>query len=105
MKTFAIIENSIVSNVVLCETLDLLRAFLPDSELVEVTDSTKDAYIGADYSLEDGKFFPYKSYDSWVWNKTSWCYEPPVAHPEGEGSYFWDESLVSWQELVEDPAP
>jgi hypothetical protein len=53
--------------------------------------STLDAYIAP------------KPYPSWSLNEETTEWEAPVARPEGEGMYTWDEEAQTWDE-VEVPA-
>jgi hypothetical protein len=41
---------------------------------------------------------PSQPYPSWVWSNGHW--NPPVAYPEDEGSYYsWNETLLTWEEV------
>ena len=51
-------------------------------------DSTRDAFIAP------------KPFNSWILNEDTCHWESPVAYPEGEGIYNWNESTLSW-DLVE----
>jgi hypothetical protein len=51
-------------------------------------DSTRDAFIAP------------KPFNSWILNEDTCRWESPVAYPEGEGIYNWNESTLSW-DLVE----
>ena len=35
-------------------------------------------------------------YSSWILNKTTYIWDPPVAYPNDGNSYQWDESTKSW---------
>jgi hypothetical protein len=56
--------------------------------------------IGAGFSYEDGKFFPPKKYNSWVWDEKQGDWVPPVAYPADGEAYRWDEATTAW---VADP--
>ena len=46
----------------------------------------------------DGEgFVPPSPYPSWVMNPFSYLWEAPVAYPDDEFVYEWDESTTSWK--------
>ena len=57
---------------------------------------TNPAYVGGDYV--NGYFYPPKPYPSWTRNNGNWI--PPVAKPEDDNMYKWNEQTLSW-DLVE----
>ena len=50
-------------------------------------DSTRDAFISS------------QPYPSWILNETSCLWDPPVACPDDDGSYEWNESTTSWDTI------
>jgi hypothetical protein len=97
----AIIKNDLVENVVLVDDVDeglvILGQVFPESVLVPVVEETTGtAYIGLPY--QNGKFVPFKPYDSWSFNEATWSWDPPVSRPDEEDGvfYFWNESSLSW---------
>ena len=55
-------------------------------------------YAGIDYTYnaERDAFIPPQPYPSWVFNKDACHWDAPVAYPEGEGYYDWDEDSLTW---------
>ena len=53
---------------------------------------------GFEYDVERDAFIPPKPFPSWVLNEQSCLWEAPVARPEGDTLYVWDEETVSWVE-------
>lgn len=53
---------------------------------------------GFEYDVERDAFVPPKPFPSWVLNEDSCLWEAPVARPEGDTPYIWDEETVSWVE-------
>lgn len=41
-------------------------------------------------------------FSSWTFNDEKCYYEPPVAYPDDENNYKWDESKKSWVEVADD---
>lgn len=59
------------------------------------------ASIGGTYDEEADAFIPPKSpeLNSWVLNKSTYRWEPPV--PKPDYSCYWDEETVSWKKYEE----
>ena len=56
------------------------------------------ASVGWTYHPDKENFSAPQPYPSWTLDDNcNW--QPPVAHPEGEGSYTWNEETQSWEEL------
>ena len=51
-------------------------------------DSTRDAFIAP------------QNYPSWILNKTTCQWESPVAYPDDDKVYAWDELTTNWVESV-----
>jgi hypothetical protein len=51
-------------------------------------DSTRDAFIAP------------QNYPSWILNETTCQWESPVAYPDDDKVYSWDELTTSWVESV-----
>ncbi len=58
------------------------------------------AGIGDIYNEELDAFIAPKPYNSWILNEETCDWEAPVAYPNDEGIYNWNESTTSW-DLVE----
>lgn len=48
------------------------------------------------YNRQLDAFIPPKPYDSWLLNEDTCLWEAPVALPDSENEYTWDEDTVSW---------
>lgn len=58
------------------------------------------AGVGFSYDKTLDAFIPPKPYESWVLNEETCLWEAPVAMPEDENDYEWNEETTSW-DLVE----
>jgi len=56
------------------------------------------AGIGYTYNEELDAFVPPKPYNSWILNEDSALWEPPIAYPEDDNIYAWNEDTISWVE-------
>jgi hypothetical protein len=56
------------------------------------------AGIGFSYDAENNVFIAPKPYDSWVLNKQTFTWEPPIQKPEFPAA--WNEQSLSWVEIV-----
>lgn len=59
-------------------------------------------YAGPGYTYDEARdaFIPPQPYTSWVLNESSCLWSAPVAYPDDEQMYVWDEPSVSWKEAV-----
>ena len=59
-------------------------------------------YAGIGYSYDQTRdaFIPPKPFDSWILNEDTCLWEAPVAKPEDDNEYNWNEEKTSW-DLVE----
>lgn len=58
------------------------------------------AGIGYTYDEELDAFIPPKPFESWTLNEATYSWEAPVAYPEDEGMYIWNESSQQWDAVV-----
>ena len=56
------------------------------------------AGIGYIYDATNDVFYPPKPYPSWAISESNWNWQPPVAMPNDEKYYVWDEQSTSWIE-------
>jgi hypothetical protein len=61
-------------------------------------------YAGIGYTYDSGRdaFIPPKPFNSWLLDEETCLWNAPVARPEGEGFYTWNEENQSWDEVVND---
>jgi hypothetical protein len=59
-------------------------------------------YAGIGYSFDSGRdaFIPPKPFASWVLNEATCNWDAPVARPEDDKMYSWDEATTSWIEVT-----
>lgn len=67
----------------------------------EKAHTKKPAGIGYHYDEESKEFIPPQPFNSWVLDKDL-TWQPPVALPDFEKKYFWDEEIISWVEVSEE---
>jgi hypothetical protein len=55
-------------------------------------------FAATGYTYDDAKdaFIPPQPYLSWVLNETTCVWEAPVAQPDDDNLYIWNESTLSW---------
>ena len=59
------------------------------------------AGIGFSYDKTRDAFIPPKPYPSWVLNETTCLWDAPVAYPDDDKIYTWNEETTSWVEVTE----
>lgn len=59
------------------------------------------AGIGYTYDRTNDVFYPAQPFASWILNESTWLWEAPVAMPDDDKRYQWDEATISWKEITE----
>ena len=55
------------------------------------------AGIGYTYDLNRDAFIAPKPYNSWILNETTCIWEAPVARPNDNNVYKWNEEILNWE--------
>ena len=58
------------------------------------------AEVGGTYDKSRDAFIPVKPHLSWVLNEDSCRWEAPVAHPNDDNMYTWNETTQTWDEVA-----
>ena len=58
------------------------------------------AGIGYQYDQQRDAFIPPKPFNSWILNEDTCRWEAPIAYPQDENRYTWNESTLTW-DIVE----
>jgi hypothetical protein len=58
------------------------------------------AGIGFTFDAEKDAFIPPKPFSKWVLNEDTCLWEAPVAYPDDEKRYTWNDNKGEWEELV-----
>ncbi len=95
----AIIENGIVVNTIVCESIELAESI---TGLTAVEYTAEDpAGIDWTYNSTTGKFRSPQLFPSWIYNEEIKQWEAPVAYPTDDKNYIWDEATTSWVEQAQ----
>ena len=113
MSHFARVENGIVTQVIVAD-----EEFINTGALGDPTGWVQTSYrtignqhpedrplrgnyagIGYTYDNANDVFIAPKPFNSWVLNRSSWLWEPPVAMPTDGKMYNWDEATLAWVEV------
>lgn len=57
------------------------------------------AYIGGFYNPIDDAFYAPQPFSSWTLNTTTYVWEAPVAYPDDDEPYEWNEATQSWDSI------
>jgi hypothetical protein len=104
MSHFAKIENNIVTKVIVAE-VEFFDTFVDDTpgqwlETKEDGSIRKNhAGIGFTYDATRDAFIPTKPYASWTLNNTTCRWDCPVAYPDDDKEYSWNETDQTWDEV------
>jgi len=55
------------------------------------------AGIGYTYDQQRDAFIPQKPYNSWILNEQTCNWEAPVARPDDNNMYKWNEEILNWE--------
>ena len=115
MAHYSKVTDGIVTKVIVAEA-DFFNTFIDDSagEWIQTSYNTHGgehtlggtplrknfAGIGFTYDREKDAFIPPQPFASWILNETTCLWEAPVAYPDDEKEYIWNESITNWTEVV-----
>jgi len=60
-------------------------------------------YPSPDWLYDGTGFYPPKPFASWVFNETTYLWDPPKTYPTDGKQYVWDESKTDWKETEGTP--
>ena len=70
---------------------------------VHINDGTpfRKNFAGIGFTYDSGRdaFISPKPFNSWSLNETTCQWEAPVAYPDGNKKYRWNEDTTSWDEI------
>jgi hypothetical protein len=110
MGHYAKVEDNIVTQVIVADGVDWCEQNL-GGEWVQTSYNTFGGvhssgkfpihknYAGIGYTFDGVGFAAPQPYPSWALNKTSYLWEAPVAYPDDENAYTWNEETTSWELL------
>jgi hypothetical protein len=58
------------------------------------------AGIGYTYDEDRDAFIPKKPYNSWILNENTCQWEAPIAKPDNENLYRWNEQNLNWEIFI-----
>ena len=104
MSHFAKIDsNNIVTEVIVAEQDFINSGAVGDSFLwvqTSYNNNFRKNYAGVGYTYDSAldAFIPPQPYPSWVLNEYTCLWEAPVAYPNDDKMYSWNEETQSWDE-------
>ena len=105
MSHFAKLDNNIVTQVIVAEQDFINSGHVGDSFLWVQTSyngNFRKNYAGIGYTYDKGRdaFIPPKPYPSWLLNEDTCLWDAPVAMPDDDQRYTWNEETSNW-DLIE----
>jgi hypothetical protein len=103
-KYWAKVNNEIVVNIIIAED-SFFDTFVDDSAgtwlETKMDGSIRKNYAGIGFSYDATRdaFIPPKPFASWSLNETTCQFEPPVAMPDDDKIYDWNETDQTWDEV------
>ena len=114
MSHYAKVNNGLVEQVIVAEA-DFFDTFVDSSpgQWIQTSYNTHAnqhpegrplrgnyAGIGFTYDATNDVFYEPQPYPSWTLSETTWTWEAPVAYPDDDKIYEWDEATTNWIELA-----
>ena len=105
MSHFAKLDSNIVTEVIVSEK-DFINSGRVGDEFLWVQTSYNNNFrknyagIGYTYDATRDAFIPPQPFPSWTLNEDTCQYEAPVAYPDDDKMYNWDESTTNWIEIT-----
>lgn len=100
-KTYALLKNNVVVNIVLFDdnaSPELMQTITEANDATDYVSCTEygNTSIGGSF---DGKklWFP-QPFPSWVKDEQSGTWQAPIPYPDHDKNYYWDETVVGWIE-------
>ena len=113
MAHFAQVENGIVTQVIVAEQ-DVIDSGAFGTGWVQTSYNTyagqhpegrplRKNYAGVGYThdLQRDAFIPPRPFDSWTLNDETCLWDAPTPRPTDDKPYRWDESTLSWVEVID----
>ena len=105
MSHFAKLENNVVTQVIVAEQDFINSGHVGDSFLWVQTSyngNFRKNYAGIGYTYDKVRdaFIPPKPYPSWLLNEDTCLWDAPVAMPDDDQRYTWNEETSNWN-LIE----
>jgi len=114
MSHYAKVNNGIVEQIIVAEA-DFFDTFVDSSpgEWIQTSYNTYGnqhpegrplrgnyAGVGHTYDATNDVFYEPQPYPSWTLNETTWIWDAPVAYPDDNKIYEWDENTTNWIEVT-----
>ena len=115
MAHYAKVENTLVTQVIVAEP-EFFDTFVDSSpgEWIQTSYNTHGgvhsddgvalrknyAGVGFTYDSVRDAFIPPQPFPSWTLNEDTCQYEAPVAYPDDDKMYNWDEATTNWKEVI-----
>lgn len=109
LKAGNIVEQVVVVSNEIATTeqagIDFLRKLYKNPHLPVIQTSYNNNFrknfagIGSQYDQQRDAFISPKPFESWILNETTCIWEAPVAYPNEDKSYDWNETTQEWIEI------
>ena len=106
MSHFAKLNNNIVTEVIVAEQDFINSGAVGDSfnwVQTSYNGNFRKNYAGVGYTYDATRdaFIAPQPFNSWILNEDTCQYEAPVAYPDDDKMYTWDEETLAWVAAVE----
>jgi hypothetical protein len=74
--------------------------YAPDSNTPDGGEALHMNYAGVGFNWDGVGFYAPSPYPSWVFDKSTYLWQPPVPYPNDKKLYTWNENLINWVEVI-----
>jgi hypothetical protein len=73
--------------------------YAPDSDIPDGGEALNMNYAGIGFYWDGKGFYAPSPYSSWIFDSTTYLWQPPIPYPTDGLLYTWDESTISWKKV------
>lgn len=96
MNNYCVLANNIVQRIIF--TQEVLEETADLKQTSYDTQFRKNfGCVGYFYNQDLDAFIAPKPHDSWILNETTGKWQPPIARPNDDVRYMWNEGTKAWE--------
>ena len=78
------------------------KHYAPNSNTEDSGTPIRKNFAGIGMNYDGIGFYDDSPFPSWILNKTTYYWDPPVIYPDDGNTYMWNESLKDWVQTAPD---
>ena len=78
------------------------KHYAPNSNTEDSGTPIRKNFAGIGMNYDGIGFYDDSPFPSWILNKTTYYWDPPVIYPDDGNTYMWNESIKDWVQTAPD---